>query len=177
MSAPAEPREVRAAAVPPLAGLTATLDRYVCWVSIALLAGIFVTMVLQITFRYVLGSPLVWSEELSRYLYIWVCYLGAPIALRRGNHIAITLFVDRLPAKLARGISVFWHIVAFLFLVELAIQGAILTARSHTLIAITIPVPWSLIYLAVPISAALMMLQTADAVWIPRVVPVKEVQL
>jgi TRAP-type C4-dicarboxylate transport system permease small subunit len=177
MGAVGETRSNREAAVLALARLTATLDSCVSWVCIALLAGIFVTMVLQVVCRYVLGSPLVWSEELARYLYIWTCYLGAPIALRRGNHIAITLFVDRLPAKLARGIAVFWHVVAFLFLVELAIQGAILTARSHALIAITIPIPWSLIYLAVPISAVLMLLETAEAIWVPRVGPVMEVQL
>jgi TRAP-type C4-dicarboxylate transport system permease small subunit len=97
--------------------LTAALDRCACWVSIGLLAVIFVVMVLQVSCRYVLGSPLVWSEEVARYLYIWVCFLGAPIALRRGNHIAITLFVDWLPAKLTRGIAIFWHVVAFLFLV------------------------------------------------------------
>jgi len=160
-----------------LARLAAALDHYVCWVSIALFAAIFVIMVLQVTCRYVLGSPLVWSEELCRYLYIWACYLGAPIALRRGNHIAITLFVDWLPSKVARAIAVFWHVVAFLFLIELAIQGAILAVRSHTLIAITIPVPWSFIYLAVPVSAVLMMLETAEAIWIPRGGPIREAQL
>jgi len=157
--------------------LTAALDRCACWVCIGLLAVIFVVMVLQVSCRYVLGSPLVWSEEVARYLYIWVCFLGAPIALRRGNHIAITLFVDWLPSKVVRAISVFWHVIAFLFLVELAIQGAILAVRSHGLIAITIPVPWSLIYLVVPISAVLMMLETAEAIWIPRGGVGKEVQL
>jgi TRAP-type transport system small permease protein len=157
--------------------LTAALDRCICWVCIALLAVIFVVMVLQVTCRYVLGSPLVWSEEVARYLYIWTCFLGAPIALRRGNHIVITLFVDWMPAQVGRAISIFWHIVAFLFLVELAIQGAILTARSHTLIAITVPIPWSLIYVVVPISAVLMMLETVEAIWIPRGGPVQEVQL
>ena len=176
MSAVSEvhPAQVAAAA---LQRLTAALDRLVCWVCISLLAVIFVVMVLQVTCRYVLGSPLVWSEELARYLYIWTCYLGAPIALRRGNHIAITLFVDWLPAKAIRAIAVFWHVIAFLFLIELAIQGAILTARSHTLIAITVPIPWSLIYAVVPISAVLMMLETVEAIWIPRGGPVKEVQL
>ncbi|HEX7629793.1 MAG TPA: hypothetical protein VF431_05595, partial [Candidatus Methylomirabilis sp.] len=41
--------------------LTAALDRCACWVSIGLLAVIFVVMVLQVSCRYVLGSPLVWS--------------------------------------------------------------------------------------------------------------------
>ncbi len=165
------------AAAAPLARLTAALDRCTCWICVALLAAIFVIMILQVTCRYVLGSPLVWSEEASRYLYIWVCYLGAPIALRRGNHIAITLLADQLPARLARMIAVTWQIVAFLFLIELGIQGAILAVRSHSLIAITIPIPWSLIYMAVPISAVLMMLETAEAIWIPRGGPLKEMQL
>ena len=169
MGAPSEHRPLKGPSAA-LQRLTAALDRCACWVSIGLLAVIFVVMVLQVSCRYVLGSPLVWSEEVARYLYIWVCFLGAPIALRRGNHIAITLFVDWLPAKLIRGIAIFW-------LVELAIQGAILAVRSHTLIAITIPVPWSLIYLVVPISAVLMMLETVEAVWIPRGGSVKEVQL
>jgi TRAP-type C4-dicarboxylate transport system permease small subunit len=176
MSAAGEVSPAQGAAAA-LQRLTAALDRSVCWACIGLLGAIFVIMVLQVTCRYALGSPLVWSEELARYLYIWTCFLGAPLALRRGNHIAITLIVDRLPWKMARGISIFWHAVAFLFLIELAIQGAILTARSHTLIAITVPVPWSLIYLVVPISAVLMMLETAEAIWIPPRGPVKEVQL
>jgi TRAP-type transport system small permease protein len=176
MSAVSEVHPAQGAAAA-LQRLTAALDRSVCWVCIGLLAAIFVVMVLQVTCRYVLGSPLVWSEELARYLYIWVCFLGAPIALRRGNHIAITLFIDWLPSKAVRAIVVFWHVVAFLFLVELAIQGAILTARSHTLIAITLPIPWSLIYVVVPISAILMLLETAEAIWIPRGGPMKEVQL
>ena len=176
MTAGTEARPAQGAAAA-LQRLTAALDRCVCWVCIALLGAIFVIMVLQVTCRYVLGSPLVWSEELSRYLYIWVCYLGAPVALRRGNHIAITLLVDWLPPKVGRAVSVFWHVVAFLLLIELAIQGAVLAARSHTLIAITIPVPWSLIYVVVPISAVLMMLETTEAVWMPRGGPVKEVQL
>jgi len=175
MSAVSDTHPGRWAAAASLARLTATLDRWTCWVCIALFAVIFVVMVLQVTCRYVLGSPLVWSEELARYLYIWVCYLGAPVALRRGNHIAITLLVDQLPASLARVVAVFWHLGAFLFLIELAIQGAILAARSHTLLAITIPIPWSLIYLAVPVSAVLMMLQTIEDLWVSRRVPAQEV--
>jgi TRAP-type C4-dicarboxylate transport system permease small subunit len=157
--------------------LTAALDRAVCWVCIALFAAIFLVMVLQVTSRYLLGSPLIWSEELARYLYIWACYLGAPVAMRRGTHIAITQFIDRFPLRAVRAIGVCLHIVALLFLAELAIQGAIVTVRSHTLEAITIPVPWSLIYLAAPVSAVLMMLQTVEAIWIPRTGPAKEVLL
>ena len=176
MNAASEANPIRGAAAA-LQRLTAALDRSVCWACIALFAAIFVIMVLQVICRYLLGSPLVWSEELARYLYIWACYLGAPVAMRRGSHIAITLFVDWLPAGAVRAISLFWHVVALVFLAALAILGALLTVRSHTLIAITVPIPWSFIYVAVPVSAVLMMLQTVEAVCIPPTGPAKEVLL
>ena len=69
---------------PRLARLNAALHRATCAASVALLAAIFAIMVLQIAFRYVLNAPLVWTEEAARYLYIWACYLGAAVALRRG---------------------------------------------------------------------------------------------
>ena len=74
-----------------LTRLNAALHRATCVAAIGLLAAIFVILILQIAFRYVLNAPLVWPEEAARYLYIWVCYLGAAVALRRGSHIVILL--------------------------------------------------------------------------------------
>ena len=57
---------------------------------IALLAAVTVAVtLLQVVFRYVLGSSLSWSEELARYLFIWVIFLGVASAARRGQHMAV----------------------------------------------------------------------------------------
>lgn len=148
-----------------LARLTATLDRVVCGACVALFMAILVTMVLQVSFRYALNTPLVWTEELARYLYIWACYLGAPVALRRGNHITVTVVAERLPPRLAHLVALGIQGAALFFLLQLAIQGALLALRSHTVTAITLPIPWSAIYGAAPISAVLMMLEMTQAVW------------
>jgi TRAP-type C4-dicarboxylate transport system permease small subunit len=158
-------RSNRGAAVALLARLTAALDRIVCWACVALFVAIFITMVLQIAFRYLLATPLTWTEELARYLYIWACWLGAPVALRRGNHILITVVSDRLPHRLGRLVALGTQAAALVFLAQLTIQGTILTVRSHTVDAITLPIPWSAIYIAAPISAVLMVLETVRAMW------------
>jgi TRAP-type C4-dicarboxylate transport system permease small subunit len=169
MTADATTAVDRGAAVPrlvsPLERLTAALDRAACWTCVALFMAILVTMVLQVTFRYVLAAPLTWTEELARYLYIWACWLGAPVAYRRGNHIVIAVVSERLPSRLGRIVGLGTHAMALFFLVQLAIQGTILTARSHTVEAITLPIPWSMIYVAAPISAVLMLLETIEAAW------------
>jgi TRAP-type C4-dicarboxylate transport system permease small subunit len=155
----------RGAAVPSLAGLTALLDRVACRICIALFAAILITMVLQVAFRYVLATPLTWTEELARYLYIWACWLGAPIAMRRGNHIVIAFVQERLPSRLARAVCLVTEAAALVFLVQLLVQGTILTAKSHSVEAITVPIPWSAIYAAAPISALLMIFLTVEAMW------------
>jgi TRAP-type C4-dicarboxylate transport system permease small subunit len=162
----ASSRATREAAVPPLAGLTAVLDRLACWACIGLFAAILLVMVLQVAFRYVLNAPLTWTEELARYLYIWACWLGAPVALRRGNHIAIAFVSDRMPSGLKRLAALVTQVAALVFLAQLTLQGGILTAKSHTVEAITLPIPWSAIYVAAPISAVLMILETVRAMWL-----------
>ncbi len=152
--------------VAPLARLTAALDRIACAVCIALFMAILVTMMLQITFRYLLATPLTWTEELARYLYVWACWLGAPVALRRGNHILVAVLSDRLPRRLGRLVALGTQFAAVVFLAQLTIQGTILTVKSHSLDAITLPIPWSVIYVAAPLSAALMILETVRAMWL-----------
>lgn len=149
----------------PLARLTGALDRFTCVVCIALFAGILAIMVLQVSFRYVLNSPLVWTEELARILYIWACYLGAPVALRRGNHVTILFAMDRLPQGVGRLVALGIQGISLVFFMALAVLGTSLMVRSHTIDAITLPIPWSAIYLAVPLSAVLMILQTLAGGW------------
>jgi TRAP-type C4-dicarboxylate transport system permease small subunit len=146
--------------VTPLAWLAACLDRWTCALCVALFAAILVVMILQVAFRYVLNSPLTWTEELARILYIWACYLGAPVALRRGNHVTIVFVAERLPGSLARLVGLGIRGISLVFFLQLAILGAILTAKSHSVEAITLPIPWSFIYIAAPVSAVLMILQT-----------------
>ena len=45
--------------------------------------------------RYVLGNPLVWSDELATIVFLWLAMLGAVVAYRRGEHIALTVLVRR----------------------------------------------------------------------------------
>lgn len=50
----------------------------------------------QVFMRYVLNRPPTWSDELARFLYIWMVFLGAALASRRGTHVAM----EYLPARL-----------------------------------------------------------------------------
>jgi TRAP-type C4-dicarboxylate transport system permease small subunit len=64
------------------------------------LVSMFVAMVsiifFQVIMRYVFNNSLYWSEELGKFIFVWISWLGISIGQRRNEHIKITLLVDRL---------------------------------------------------------------------------------
>lgn len=54
----------------------------------------------QVIMRYVFNNSLSWSEELGKFLFVWLSWFGISIGHRRKEHIKITMLVDKLPAKL-----------------------------------------------------------------------------
>jgi TRAP-type C4-dicarboxylate transport system permease small subunit len=71
-----------------------SLERAIC---VVLMAGIVISMSIQILTRYLLGQPLVWVEEAAGYAFIWLVFLGAAAGFKELRHIRIDTFVARLP--------------------------------------------------------------------------------
>jgi TRAP-type C4-dicarboxylate transport system permease small subunit len=70
-----------------------TLERAAC---VVLLAGIVVSITIQIITRYLFGQPLVWVEEAAGYSFIWLVFLGAAAGFKELRHIRIETFLGRL---------------------------------------------------------------------------------
>ncbi|KIL51920.1 TRAP transporter small permease [Jeotgalibacillus soli] len=64
---------------------------------------IFVTMVglvfLNVVMRYAFDSGITWSEELARYLFVWVVFLGAVVAMKEKGHLGVDVLVSMVPLK------------------------------------------------------------------------------
>lgn len=58
---------------------------------VLLVAAMSIMCLAQVFWRYALGSPLVWTEEASRYAFIWVSYLSGWLAWKYRRHIALDL--------------------------------------------------------------------------------------
>ena len=70
-----------------------TIERAAC---VVLLAGIVVSIMIQILTRYLLGQPLVWVEEAAGYSFIWLVFLGSAAGFKELRHIRIDTFVVRM---------------------------------------------------------------------------------
>jgi TRAP-type transport system small permease protein len=63
-----------------------------------ILAISFATLA-SVIFRYVLQDPLMWSEDASKFMMVWIGFFGSSTAIRHKGHVALTLFVTKLPKK------------------------------------------------------------------------------
>ncbi len=90
------------------------------------MAGISVVIIAQVFFRYVLGSSISWSEELARYLMIWMALVGASVAVRQGAHVGVTLLVERLGPRTRPWVLLLGKAVIAVFLFVMLREGVTL---------------------------------------------------
>src|SRR5438874_13455994 len=75
--------------------LARAATRVVDALAIATFAGMFACVLAQVVLRYGFDRPLVWSDELARYLFVWCAFLGWIVAARRRSHLTIGVISDR----------------------------------------------------------------------------------
>ena len=140
------------------------LDRWVAALEAAVIVALVCVLTAvtfaQVAARYVLGDPLIWSEEAARYLFVWVSMIGAALAIREGGHFGLDLLIRRAPAsKPVLGPAV--TAVTAIFLVILLKTGIDETNLAAMQFAMTFPMRMQWAYLALPIGAGLMLFHVA----------------
>lgn len=110
----------------------------------------------QVFFRFVIVHSLPWSEEFSRYCLVWASFLGASIALKRGLHIGVEAFVEKLPKSKKRFIHRFTLIIVLLFLLVVIIKGFEMATFNLKQSSPAMRIPMGVPYLAVPVGGLFM---------------------
>ena len=127
------------------------------WTVIAILAAMAVMVFANVALRFLTDHSILWVEEVSRYLMIWLTFLGAGIVLRYGGHIGIDTLQEKMP-RYAVAIRAVIFVLLFLFfavMVWLGARYALLTWGQTTPV---LEIPVGVVYLAMPVGFGLMLL-------------------
>lgn len=119
------------------------------------LAFTVVLVFIQVIMRYVFNQSISWSEELCRYIFIWQIWLGASLAFKNKQHIAIEMVSDKLNGKAKILYQMIGNIITFAFNLFLTIYGFNLVTTMYTrgTVSSGMRIPLYFVYLAVPISS------------------------
>jgi TRAP-type C4-dicarboxylate transport system permease small subunit len=139
--------------------LKAALDLVIDWTTVGLMTVLAAVVFVAVIARYFLNLPLAWSEEVSRYSFIWATFLGAVICTREGAHLSVDLLVQRFSPARRRQIELTGRVLTTLLLAVVLYSGVRILAVVHAQQSPALGVPMSLVYSAAPVGAALMLLE------------------
>lgn len=131
---------------------------YLGWLLIALMALMTADVLWGVLTRYALGHQASWTEELARFLLIWIGCLGAAYAAGKDMHLSIDLLSPRLSPAGRQWLGVGIRLLTLLFAVSVLLVGGIELIRFTYLLGQYSPalnLPMSLVYAAVPLSGLL----------------------
>lgn len=129
-----------------------------------IVAGVFMVLmsvctVGNVVARYVFNSPVAWAEEFARYAFVWVVFLGAVACTKQKRHIIIDAMIGVLPRRTRAWVLLFADLLIIGLMVTLVRYGWVLTTMSTEPTSM-MEIPQYLIYVAVPLSAFLVILYT-----------------
>jgi TRAP-type C4-dicarboxylate transport system permease small subunit len=123
-----------------------------------LVVSLAVVVFLQVFNRYVLKSPLAWSEDLAMLLFQWVAFLGAAIGVKRMRHFGIELVVKKLPEKIHHKIELIIPVIMGIVALTMITEGISLIGFNKNRIYSSMDLSYIWAYLPIPVSGCLMIL-------------------
>jgi len=122
---------------------------------VAMMAAMAALVFVNVVTRYGFGVSLNWSEEIARYLMVWVTYVGAGLAMREGMHVALEYLQGLLPkrwTRIARG--GLWAII-LAFLITLTVAGVQFSHFAWNQRSPVMGWRMGMVYLAIPVGSLL----------------------
>ena len=138
------------------------LDRIVSGVLALILGAMTVLVFASVVLRYVMNSPVTWSEELASLLFAWITFVGAFVGFRSRSHIAIDTLVVFLPPPVRRAIGRMVDVVVLCVLGLFVWQGVRLCVTTWGLEFPAMEISRGYLYLSLPLGAALMIVAVVE---------------
>lgn len=135
------------------------------WVCLGLMVVLVADVFLGVWSRYVLQATFQWYDEVARLCFVWMVFLGAAAAVRRGAHFRLHLLIDRLGPRLRRATDLVVGLLVVAFGGVLVAGGLAMwpVARRQVSDSLELSMVW--FYAALPIGGALMILFSVPQLW------------
>ena len=135
------------------------IDKYFEEVTLVALLAVTVTLTfIQVIMRYIFHNSLSWSEELARYLFLYLIWIGAAYAVKRESHLRIQIILSKIPSKHLNKFEVFIYLIwlgftMFLFLSSLKMTINIFSSGQ---LSPAMRIPMGYAYVSIPLGTGLM---------------------
>ncbi len=136
------------------------------WLSVAVLVAILILLTYQVVMRFVFHNTNSWSEELARYLFIWLVYISAAYAIYKNAHIKIDAVKSLYPKKIRKYIPILGNVIFLIYAVAITIFSfdyCMDIYASHQ-VSMGLGVMMAYMYASIPIGHALMSIRLVQLI-------------
>lgn len=144
------------------------IDKTIEWLLIFLMVVLVLDVVWQVATRYILGSASSFTEEVARFLLIWIGLLGSAYAYRKNLHLAFDYFAQKLSRPVLRRLEIVIHLLIALFsFLVLVLGGSYLVQLTWELnqVSAAMQIKLAYIYSVLPLSGILIVIYSALFIW------------
>ncbi|MEK9603308.1 MAG: TRAP transporter small permease [Flavobacteriaceae bacterium] len=138
--------------------LRARIDSILEKALVVIMSLMVINVLWQVFSRYILANPSSFTDELARYLMIWVGVLGAAYVAGKGNHVAITYFSEKFNSANRKKVDVIINLTILSFaILGMLIGGVRLVYITLVLeqLSPSLKIPLGIVYAVIPISGIL----------------------
>jgi len=136
------------------------LRRAIQLVIILMFAILIATVFYQVLGRYLFNAPPSWSEELARFLQVWIALLASALCIQQSMHLGVDYLLYAVPRRARAALEVLVHLLVTGFLLLLLVQGIKLLEVAAVQTSPAMGINMWYAYLAVPAGAALMLVES-----------------
>ena len=130
---------------------------YICGI---LIFAMTVLIFSQVVCRYVMNNSLTWSEELGRYIFVWITFIGLPVALKAKAHVALDLLLKKVHGKTYLILLTINAIFTSILSIVIFYSGLKLVLLGVGQISSAIQLPMQYVYIVIPFSGLLLLFFT-----------------
>lgn len=134
------------------------INRVVEFVVIVQFAVLVIVVTAAVFARYVLNDSIVWAEELARYLFVWISFLGGGLGVGTNVHVGVDSLVELMPKRPKLVVQLAMELMIVVFTLVLIWAGIQFTAFGMRADALLLPIPMGYVYLAVPAGGFVMLI-------------------
>ena len=132
------------------------------YLAITAVAVMTASILVQVFCRYVLNDSLPWSEELARYLMVWMTFLTLPVVSRTKQHAALDIILGSLPRRLSLVLELVLYVLVGIVLYYAFNKSLDFALKGTRMLATALPITKAWSYMAMPVGFGVMMLVYAE---------------
>lgn len=141
------------------------VDNVVKWVLVVIMGAMVINVLWQVFTRFIMQDPSSYTEELARYMLIWIGILGASYVAGQKMHLAIDLLSTKLSGRAKIYLDIFIESCVFIFALVVMVIGGfrlVIITLSLNQISAALQIPLGYIYSVLPISGLLILFYSSN---------------